>query len=232
MKTSIKDFSFKDIFFVSQFAKKFCCMFFGILAMGFFLSFLIKINWGTDPCTFMNKTISKSIGWTFGNWQLFLNTCFFLIVLFVNCKLIGLGTLFNWVLIGYTADFFCWVWDKTIPEQVFTSADFFSIKVVVFIASLLLFVIAASFYMNAQLGLSPYDALAYIFSDITQGIMPRFLSRIIFDIAVVGVGVIFGLILKIPIKSALPGSVAMGLTLGPAIQIVGKFVNKHILNIG
>ncbi|MBQ5569368.1 MAG: hypothetical protein IIT45_02830, partial [Treponema sp.] len=48
MKNSLKEFSFKKMIFQPQFAKKFCCMFFGILGMGFFLSFLIKINWVSD----------------------------------------------------------------------------------------------------------------------------------------------------------------------------------------
>ncbi|MBO7613835.1 MAG: hypothetical protein J6S81_08510, partial [Treponema sp.] len=86
MKNTLKEFSLKKMIFQPQFAKKFCCMFFGILFMGFFLSFLIKINWGTDPASFHNKTISLALGWTFGNWQLLYNTVCFVIVLLINCN--------------------------------------------------------------------------------------------------------------------------------------------------
>jgi len=231
MKNNLREFSLKKMILVPQFAKKFCCMFFGILFMGFFLSFLIKINWGTDPASFQNKTVSLALGWTFGNWQLFYNAVCFAIVFLINCKLIGLGTFFNWVLIGYTADFFCWVWEKTIPATVFSTNEFLALKLAIFVLSLILFVISAAFYMNAQLGLSPYDALARIFSDVTEKHLPRFASRIIYDMAVVAVGTIVGLSFGIPIKTALPGSIAVGLLLGPAIQLVGKFVNKHILKL-
>lgn len=231
MKNSLKEFSLKKMIFQPQFAKKFCCMFFGILFMGFFLSFLIKINWGTDPASFHNKTISLALGWTFGNWQLLYNTVCFVIVLLINCKLIGLGTFFNWVLIGYTADFFCWLWDRTIPAAIFSTNEYLALKLTIFVLALLLFVISAAFYMNAQLGLSPYDALARIFSEATEKHMPHFASRIIYDMTIVAIGATVGIIFGVPIKTALPGSIAVGLLLGPAIQLVGTFVNKHILKI-
>ena len=101
----------------------------------------------------------------------------------------------------------------------------------IFVLALLLFVISAAFYMNAQLGLSPYDALARIFSEATEKHMPHFASRIIYDMTIVAIGATVGIIFGVPIKTALPGSIAVGLLLGPAIQLVGTFVNKHILKI-
>ena len=68
---------FKDYLTQKDFKKRLIIMNIGVFFMGFFLSFLIKVNLGTDPCTFMNLTISRFLGISFGNWQLLLNSVLF-----------------------------------------------------------------------------------------------------------------------------------------------------------
>ena len=41
----------------ARFWQRFWIMLAGILCMGFFLSFLRAVGWGTDPYTFMNESI-------------------------------------------------------------------------------------------------------------------------------------------------------------------------------
>ena len=214
----------REQFIVPDFRKKFLIMILGIFFMGFFLSFLICINWGTDPYSFQNKVISTRIGWTFGTWQLFLNALMFIFVIIFNRKLIGFGTIANMVLIGYISDFFVWVWRQCIPSQLF-SGQWLPAKIALFILTLLGFVVAASFYMNAEMGLSPYDALATIIGNALKKI-PRAISRILFDGTAVVVGVLVSLGTSIEIRSSLVGSIAMCLLLGPMIQIVGKLLHS------
>ena len=47
--------------YISQpdFKKRLIVMNIGVFLMGLFLSLLIKVDLGTDPCTFMNWTISE-----------------------------------------------------------------------------------------------------------------------------------------------------------------------------
>ncbi len=103
-------------------------------------------------------------------------------------------------------------------------------KIAVFVLALFFFVIAASLYMNADMGLSPYDGLAFIISHRLKKI-PIAVSRIAYDLSAVLIGILFSIGSGISIRTALIGSVAMSLTLGPAIQIVGKFVNGKLLRI-
>lgn len=215
-------------FIVPHFWQKFCIMLIGIFFMGFFLSFLLMVNWGTDPYTFQNTIISKRIGWTFGNWQLLLNALLLVLVFIFNKKLIGLGTIANMVLIGYTADFFTWLWRTVIPQEIFTEPSFLWLKILIFVCALLFFVISAAIYMNAQMGLSPYDGMASIFSAWCKK-LPFFLTRICYDLFAVVVGVLVSLGTNIPIVSSLIGSLAMSISLGPAIQLVGAFMKKHIV---
>lgn len=219
-------------FIVPQFWKKFFIMIIGIFFMGFFLSFLLEIDWGTDPYTFQNSIISQRIHWQFGTWQLILNLVLLVVMVIFNWHLIGLGTIANMVLVGYVSDFFRWVWGKCFPalSTICGTSDLLWAKILIFIAALLLFVTSASLYMNADMGLSPYDGIAYIISHKLKKI-PIAVSRIAYDLFAVVVGIVVSIGSGINIVTSLIGSVAMALTLGPAIQIVGKFVNQKILKL-
>ncbi|MBE5859504.1 MAG: hypothetical protein E7301_05195 [Butyrivibrio sp.] len=201
-----------------QFKLKFIIMCVGVFYMGFFLSFLIKVDLGTDPCTFMNVTISKRLGILFGTWQLFLNFVLFIPVIIKALNLIGPGTIANMVFIGYIADFFGYVWSKTIPEYYFTKWPY---RGIIFAAALILFVIAASFYMNADIGVAPYDAIPIIISENIFKNVPFKYIRISFD----GTAVIIGLLLGGRLEIA---TILMVFLLGPTITAVGKFLGKKV----
>ena len=62
--------------------KKILICFIAVFGMGFFLSFLMLCNLGTDPCSFMNKAVSLKIGILFGTWQLAMNAIMLIIVIF------------------------------------------------------------------------------------------------------------------------------------------------------
>ena len=193
----------------------------GVFLMGFFLSFLIKVDLGTDPCTFMNWTISEKLGILFGTWQLLLNAFLFIFVILFGRNQIGFGTIANMVFIGYIANFFKWLWEKTLPEYLFTQMPY---RAVVFALSLFLFIIAVSFYINANMGVSPYDAMPQIISERVLKKVPFAVIRIAYDFLVILIGVLLGGKPNI-------GIVLMALFLGPIITVVGKFLNKHVFHL-
>jgi uncharacterized membrane protein YczE len=212
---------FTDYFSQKDFAKRLIVMNIGVFLMGFFLSFLIKVDLGTDPCTFMNLTLSRAIGISFGTWQLLLNTVLFIFVILFGKQFIGFGTIANMVFIGYIADFFCWLWEKTIPEYYFTQ---FPQRGVVFAIALFLFIISVSFYINANMGVSPYDAMPQIISERVLKNVPFAIIRIAYDFLVILIGILFKGTPNI-------GIVLMALFLGPIISTVGKFLNKHVFHM-
>lgn len=197
--------------------KRILLSFAGVTGMGFFVSLLVKCNLGTDPCTFMNRSIAAKLGIMFGNWQLMINIVMFIIVLIFNRKLIGFGTLFNMVLIGYYVDFFNMIWDKTLPPNVFTDTV---PRWSIFLVSLILFMICAAIYINADTGVSPYDGIPIILTEKITGRFPRIpkmVIRICWDGLAIIVGVLFG---GIPII----GIILMALFLGPLITAVGRVI--------
>ena len=211
----------KEYFHQPNFKKRLIVMNVGVFLMGFFLSFLIKVDLGTDPCTFMNWTVSEKLGILFGTWQLLLNSVLFIFVILFGRNQIGLGTIANMVFIGYIANFFKWLWEKTIPEHYFT--DMHS-RAVIFVLALLCFIISVSFYINANMGVSPYDAMPQIISEKVLKKVPYAVIRIAYDLLVIVVGVVLGGKPNI-------GILLMALFLGPVITVVGKFLNKHVFHL-
>ncbi|MBO5621093.1 MAG: hypothetical protein J5959_05630 [Butyrivibrio sp.] len=210
----------ENYFSQKDFKKRMILMCVGVFFMGFFLSFLIKVDLGTDPCTFMNLTLSRAIGISFGTWQLILNAILFIFVILFGRKFIGFGTIANMVFIGYIADFFVWLWEKCIPENYFTDMPY---RAVIFLLALFMFIVAVSFYINANMGVSPYDAIPQIISERVFKKVPFAVIRICFDFLVIIIGVVFKGTPNI-------GIVLMALFLGPIISVVGKFINKFLFN--
>jgi uncharacterized membrane protein YczE len=210
-----------DYFNMPAFTKRLIFMLIGVFLMGFFLSFLIEVNLGTDPCTFMNLTISRALGISFGNWQVIINCILFIFVILFGRKYIGLGTLANMILIGYIADFFCWLWEKNIPSAYFTE---FPSRAIIFGVALFCFIVAVSFYVNANMGVSPYDAMPQIVHERLLPKAPFAIVRICYDFLVIIIGVLFKGTPNI-------GIILMALFLGPVISVVGKFLNEKIFKL-
>ena len=196
--------------------------------MGFFLSFLRCCGWGTDPCTFQNDSIRLRLGISLGTWQLILNAAMFVLVLLFNRSLIGAGTVANWVLIGYSADFFNAIWAKTIPDAVFSSLDYLPLKIAIFALAIIGMAVSAALYMNSEMGLAPYDALCVILSKKLSKI-PFFVVRISWDMTAIIIGIIFSLGFR-DFKVSLLGSFIMAFALGPIIQAIGKIMRPLFSN--
>lgn len=205
----------KDKFFKRFPPLKIAIMCVGIFFMGFFLSFLIEVDMGTDPFSFMNLMIARTIGIDFGTEELIFNAIIFIPLLIWGRKLIGPGTIMNMVCIGYIADFFRFVWSKCIPREYF---EVFPMRAVIFAVTIVGFVIAAAVYMNADAGMSPYDGLAKVISDALPK-FPFFILRMIYD----GTAVVIGCLLGGKLN---PGLVSMVVLLGPAVSLVGKAFKK------
>ncbi len=167
--------------------KRILLTFISVIFMGITLSVLNIINQGMDPCTYMNVSIANRIGWSLGNWQLLFNVLMFIPVILWGRKHIGIGTLFNMVLVGYTVDFCMWIWEKTGFEAFL---EFMPVKIGVMFVAVAVFVFAAAIYMSTELGTAPYDALPMMISEKIKKI-PFKVIRFIWDAATVVIGFVF-----------------------------------------
>lgn len=105
--------NWKSLYQKEHFVKRLITVVVAVIVMGFALSWLVLVDMGTDPCTLMNLTISSRLGISLGNWQALFNSILFIIVIWKGREHIGFGTLANMFLVGYSLDFFSWLWRQT-----------------------------------------------------------------------------------------------------------------------
>ena len=205
----------------THFTKRLIAVILSVIVMGFALSWLVLVDLGTDPCTSMNLAISHKLGMSIGNWQALFNSFLFIFVILWCRENIGFGTLANMFLVGYSLDFFSWLWGRVLPEGAFSSM---AVRIGVLFPALLLFVLSAAVYMDVELGTAPYDAVPYIIWNALKkkaSSIPFRFVRMGFDIVVVIIALIFGGKLGVV-------TVLMAFVLGPVIEFVGNLLQKVI----
>ena len=216
-------FSFKQ-FIVPNFGKRLAFMLPAVILMGVFVSILVEIGWGTDPASFMNLNIACTLGWGLGNTEVLVYGLMLVFTFIFGAQMIGFGTLANMILIGYVVDLCRWIW-RNIGFADFIAGSSTGIRILNFAITLIFFVIVAAIYINAQMGVAPYDAMPQIISDWIPKV-PFFVIRILFDLAAVLIGVIFGKLNPNGVQGSAIGSIVMSLLLGPVISLVGKPLKK------
>lgn len=180
-----------------------------VLCMGVMLSIINIIDWGMDSFSYMNISIANKIGWSMGNWQMLLNIIMFIPVVLWGRKYLGIGTILNMVLVGYTLDFCTWIWQKVNLAMYLTSMP---VRIVVMLISVVIFVFVAAIYMSTELGTAPFDALPMMISErLTK--VPFAVIRFLWDLTAVLIG--FAITGKVGIVTIL-----MVLFLGKTISFV------------
>lgn len=189
------------------------CTVAAVIVMGFSLSLLILTDMGTDPYSCMNLGISETLHMSFGTWQVLINGVLLIAVFFLKRSLIGIGTVANMVLVGYSSDFFGSIW-RRVP--VLSGELEGAVRIAVLLGALALFVCAAAVYMTSNLGTAPYDAIAFILAQRVRRLSFRTL-RMLCDLTAVAIGFLFGSTVGII-------SILMILTLGPVVAWFGEHV--------
>ena len=188
-------------------------LFVAVTLMGFGVAMFNLLGFGADPCTVMNMGLSRVLGIPFGTLQLLVNCLLILIVIRYDVGRIGLGTLANMVLVGYVAQFCMAVIDR-IPAL---SALTLTARLVIFVPTLLLFLVAASTYMCVDMGVAPYDAIPQIIS--ARMHWPFRLVRMAWDFVMMLGGYLLGSVV---------GLVTIGITLflGPLVAWMALYVRR------
>ncbi|NBJ92603.1 YczE/YyaS/YitT family protein [Parablautia muri] len=141
---------------------------------------------GVDAYSSMNLGISGFLGMSFGNWQLIMNVCI-LSVIFLNIRrFIGLGTIINMVFVGYIADFLCWL----VRDVMKVNAGL-PLRVIFLCIGMILCSLGCALYMEADLGLSPYDSVPFLIMKFTKDKVSFRMARVSADVTVMLIGVVF-----------------------------------------
>ncbi|MDE7332829.1 MAG: hypothetical protein K2O16_11475 [Lachnospiraceae bacterium] len=186
----------------------------GILFIGMCVASYRMSGFGVDAFSCMNLGISGFLKISFGTWQLILNAVLLVIVWFTVRHFIGLGTIVNMVLVGYTADFLCWLFLNQFHLSVTMP-----LRVVFLLIGTLLASLGCACYMIADMGIAPYDSVAFIITKYTKEKFSFRFARVMSDITVILVGVTFCLMAKNSIWEIVGlGTIVNACCNGPLIQ--------------
>ena len=184
----------------AKFKLRMLLMLLGVSLQGLGLSLLIRINFGTDPCSAFTQGVIAHVPLSFGTAQVLCHMINFIIVMRYDMSRIGFGTIGNMVCLGYISDFFGWIWDSIAPEHFFEGMP---VRVLILVPALCDFILGAA-----------NDSVPFIISQHVHRFSFRAI-RMAWDICFVTAGAILGGDVGIV-------TVAMALFLGSVIGIVGK----------
>lgn len=137
------------------------------------------------------------------------------VTLIFERRLIHIGTIANMTLIGYTGDFCLFLWEKFLPPELFTGQPQ---RTILFAAALIPFLVCSALYVNADMGLAPYDSVPMIIHHRTG--WPYAPVRMVCDACAILVGILAGGRLTI-------GTVCMALFAGPTVALIDKLMKKR-----
>lgn len=223
----------KDMFIQHNMVKRTVLSVLSIIIMGFGISLFSVSGFGVDPFTSMNMNISSALGIGYGTYQLIVNAVIILFVLIVAHRgLIGLGTMFNMVGVGYSCEFF----DGLIRPLLSDAGDSVIARIGLLAAGIVVLCFSCSLFFTSNVGVGPYDCLGFMLSQKTK--LPYKWIRVITDVVVILIGLVVsgGVSAMISgdfsqIKNIGIGTIITAFMMGPLVNFFSKHVSSKILNV-
>ncbi len=208
------------------FFKRCIMMVTGILFIGICVGSYRLSAFGVDAFTCMNLGISGFLHMTFGTWQLIMNAAILVVVFFNARQCIGAGTIVNMICVGYLADFICWLFQDIMKVEMTLP-----LRIVALVIGSIFAGMGVAFYMVAEMGIAPYDSVAVIIENVTHGKIPFQNARVMSDVTVVVIGVVFCLLSRGELRLIIGiGTICNALLNGPLIQFFKNHVAGPVMN--
>lgn len=220
----------KDMFIQHNMVKRTVLSFISVFITGFAVSLFSLSGFGVDPFTSMNMNVSSVVGIRFGTYQLIVNIAILIFTVIVAHRgLVGVGTIFNMIFVGYTCEFF---------EGLFSSLanSGLAIRLLLLAAGIVTMCFSSSLFFTANVGVGPYDTLAFMLTQATK--IPMKWTRVMTDVCVVFIGFVVsgGLAAALQgnfseIKNIGIGTVITAFCMGPLVNFFNKHASSKILNV-
>lgn len=192
---------------MSNYFKRFFKLHLGLFISAVGIVVAMKANIGYIPWEILHAGISKTTGITIGTANIIVGIVIVSIVVLLKEKM-GLGSLFNMVLIGFYVDLI-------LATNIIPQADSLIIGILVLFLGLFIHYFGAYFYIDSGFGAGPRDSLMILVSRETK--FPIGVCRSAIELAAVAVGWFLGGPIGI-------GTIISGFGAGLCIQIVFKLV--------
>ncbi|MEY8462665.1 YczE/YyaS/YitT family protein [Streptococcus merionis] len=187
--------------------KQIVFLLFGILIVSLGTTICLKTSLGVDPFNAFSISISRLTHIGLGPVTLVLSLTVMAIIFVLDKRHIGLGSFYTMLSIGYFINFF----DMLLPDIQLNLLSLFNI--LIFIMGMLVTCFGAAMYFEADLGLAPYDSIAFVVSKYTK--KENHICRVFVDIVVA----LIALFLGGPISL---GTIILAFGLGPFINYFRK----------
>lgn len=200
----------------------------GVLFTGVGVAFMRLATLGMDPWqTLMGGIAAVFAAIPFGLLWIPVSLLLLLVALVFKRSLIGIGTVLNLALLGYVID-----WSHRWLLDVLPTGNLLG-RIGYLMIALLILCITAALYFTANMGVSPYDAVALILAE-RKPRMPFKYWRVLCDSSCLILGVTLFLAAGRPTAElttlAGPGTVAVALGMGPLIDFFADRIAKPLLN--
>lgn len=221
----------KDMFIQHNMVKRTVLSLISVLIMGFAVSLFSLSGFGVDPFTSMNMNISSVVGMRFGTYQLIVNVAILIfVIIFAHRGLVGVGTVFNMVFVGYSCEFF----EKLLSPL--GNSGSLPIRLALLAAGIVTMCFSSSLFFTANVGVGPYDTLAFMITQATK--VPMKWTRVITDISVVLIGLAAsgGLTAVFhgnfsEVKNIGIGTLITAFCMGPLVNFFNKHLSSKILKV-
>jgi len=198
----------------------------GVLVCGVSVGFFKYAALGVDPFQSFMGGLDALVPIEFGTLYVIANVCLLLFSLLADRRRIGLATIINLTLLGYMAQYTLEFLQRIHMEPSM------EIRILFLLIGIVISCFSASLYFVADLGVSPYDAVAVIIAN-TWKIGKFKYVRIITDFSCVAIGTILyfvatkgftGLTAIVGI-----GTIVTAFFMGPLIDLFSEKVSKPML---
>ena len=198
----------------------------GVLVCGVSVGFFKYAALGVDPFQSFMGGLDALVPIEFGTLYVIANVCLLLFSLLADRRRIGLATIINLTLLGYMAQY-----TLEFLQSIHMEPSM-GIRILFLLIGIIISCFSASLYFVADLGVSPYDAVAVIIAN-TWKIGKFKYVRIITDFSCVAIGTVLyfvatkgftGLTAIVGI-----GTIVTAFFMGPLIDMFSEKVSKPML---
>ena len=192
----------RHLFCQPHMARRIVVLILSVTIMGACVSVFDRIQFGTDPASVLNLGVANKLHMLLGTYQmLFYGALLIVVMAMRQWEFIGLGSIANMVLVGYSKDLF----DVIFSSLNILNRDAMGMteRICWLVPTLGVFMVAVAFYMVVELGSGPYDAI------------PHAVIRMIYDLSAIAIGWLLGSTVGVV-------SIVTGFFLGPIIAAIAK----------
>ena len=198
----------------------------GVIICGVSVGMFKHASLGIDPFQSLMSGLDVVIPISFGTLYVLVNLVLLLFALLLDRRKIGLATRINLFLLGYIAQFSQGVCARLLPEPSLP------VRLGLLSVAIVIMCLASAFYFTADLGVSPYDAVALIWSE-KQRRVPFPVCRVITDFTCVLGGVLLcraaGFTLRQITGEVGVGTIVTAFFMGPLIAFFNKRAAEPML---